>query len=147
MPPTCPFLLSITAPMPSQYANRWFGPLPKGVANRNGAMKWLRCHATKGVMYMADDDNTYDMRIFHEVCLLTGFLLHFNKSKPIWCCLILSWYSVNLCIFYHTKLFWYITGIMCMELRLQLIFLYFFFLSSSIVFTISSLSAVFMCYK
>lgn len=57
----------LLTPMPSQYANRWFGPLPKGVANRNGAMKWLRCHATKGVMYMADDDNTYDMRIFHEI--------------------------------------------------------------------------------
>lgn len=60
---------SFAAPMPERFKRQWFGLIPKGVANRNGALGWLRQHATEGVLYMADDDNTYDLRIFEEVCL------------------------------------------------------------------------------
>lgn len=61
-----PFTYFLT-PMPQKYSSWWFGRIPKGVANRNGAMQWLRVHAKEGVMYLADDDNTYDIRIFQEI--------------------------------------------------------------------------------
>ena len=45
---------------------------PRGVAQRNLGIQWLRDnidpHRTTGVVYLADDDNTYDSRIFDEVC-------------------------------------------------------------------------------
>ena len=31
------------------------------------ALSWLRQHGGQGVLYFADDDNTYDIRLFHEV--------------------------------------------------------------------------------
>ena len=37
---------------------------PKGVSNRNRALEWIMENATEGVFYFADDDNTYDSRIF-----------------------------------------------------------------------------------
>ena len=41
---------------------------PRGVANRNAGILWIRKHAKKGgVIYFADDDNTYDLRLFAEV--------------------------------------------------------------------------------
>ncbi|CDW59011.1 galactosylgalactosylxylosylprotein [Trichuris trichiura] len=43
---------------------------PRGVAQRNAALTWLRSNLsplTKGVLYFADDDNTYDLRIFEEM--------------------------------------------------------------------------------
>ena len=43
----------------------------RGVEQRNIALDWLRknveANETKGVVYFADDDNTYDIRIFEEV--------------------------------------------------------------------------------
>ncbi|XP_054723907.1 galactosylgalactosylxylosylprotein 3-beta-glucuronosyltransferase 3-like, partial [Uloborus diversus] len=43
---------------------------PKGVLQRNLALSWLRKHALsseKGVVYFADDDNTYDLDLFEEM--------------------------------------------------------------------------------
>ena len=41
---------------------------PRGVPQRNAGIKWLRENATRaGVVYFADDDNTYDLQIFEEV--------------------------------------------------------------------------------
>ena len=44
---------------------------PRGVVQRNLGIQWLRGnidpHRTTGVVYFADDDNTYDSRIFDEV--------------------------------------------------------------------------------
>ena len=41
---------------------------PRGVPQRNAGIKWLRDNAKKaGVVYFADDDNTYDLQIFEEV--------------------------------------------------------------------------------
>ena len=41
---------------------------PRGVAARNKGIKWIVENADDdGVMYFADDDNTYDIRLFYEV--------------------------------------------------------------------------------
>ena len=44
---------------------------PRGVLQRNSALKWIRGNLNpnmdKGVLYFADDDNTYDIRLFEEV--------------------------------------------------------------------------------
>ena len=46
----------------------------RGVPQRNAALKWLRENAEHdGVVYFADDDNTYDVRIFEEVKLVFAF--------------------------------------------------------------------------
>lgn len=45
------------------------GAKPKGVANRNRGLKWVRQNAIEGVVYFADDDNAYDIRLFNEVIL------------------------------------------------------------------------------
>uniref|UniRef100_A0A131YKE1 Galactosylgalactosylxylosylprotein 3-beta-glucuronosyltransferase n=1 Tax=Rhipicephalus appendiculatus TaxID=34631 RepID=A0A131YKE1_RHIAP len=45
--------------------------LPKGVLQRNEGLRWLRNNAQQldpsGVVYFADDDNTYDLRLFDEM--------------------------------------------------------------------------------
>ena len=45
----------------------------RGLEQRNKALDWLRenvnPHTTSGVVYFADDDNTYDIRLFEEVSL------------------------------------------------------------------------------
>ena len=43
---------------------------PRGVEQRNAALRWLRENLTpsnKGVVYFADDDNTYSLKLFREV--------------------------------------------------------------------------------
>ncbi|KAK4315007.1 hypothetical protein Pmani_013748 [Petrolisthes manimaculis] len=55
----------LNTPMPPKYSGHKVKP--KGVANRNAGMEWLRQHASKGVFYFADDDNTYDIRLFQEM--------------------------------------------------------------------------------
>ncbi|XP_050425601.1 galactosylgalactosylxylosylprotein 3-beta-glucuronosyltransferase P-like [Adelges cooleyi] len=56
----------LTAPMPKRYKTTK-GAKPKGVANRNRALSWIRENANDGIMYFADDDNTYDVRLFNEM--------------------------------------------------------------------------------
>lgn len=45
---------------------------PRGVLQRNKALEWLRDNIDSinrnGVVYFADDDNTYDIKLFEEVC-------------------------------------------------------------------------------
>ncbi|KAK7079168.1 hypothetical protein SK128_021600 [Halocaridina rubra] len=53
--------------MPETFSNPKYKVKPKGVSNRNGGMEWIRQHATEGVLYFADDDNTYDIRLFEEI--------------------------------------------------------------------------------
>lgn len=72
------------------------GPKPKGVANRNRGLKWIRQNAIDGVVYFADDDNTYDVRLFNEVNIfiflvpqppkLVEFLFFLEKGL-IWFCI------------------------------------------------------------
>ena len=44
---------------------------PRGVLQRNEALSWLRMHTSPqkqlGVVYFADDDNTYSLKVFDEV--------------------------------------------------------------------------------
>lgn len=44
---------------------------PRGILQRNKALEWLRENSDKinlnGVVYFADDDNTYDLRLFEEI--------------------------------------------------------------------------------
>ena len=43
---------------------------PRGVAGRNAALQWLlnqTSSKSRGILYFADDDNTYDLRLFHEI--------------------------------------------------------------------------------
>lgn len=46
---------------------------PRGVLQRNEGLKWLRKNLDskhdQGVIYFADDDNTYDLQLFEEVCI------------------------------------------------------------------------------
>ena len=46
---------------------------PRGVNQRNTALEWLRSSdnniSRTGVLYFADDDNTYDIKLFNEVSL------------------------------------------------------------------------------
>ena len=48
---------------------------PRGLEQRNLALKWIRenidPHQTKGVLYFADDDNTYDTQLFEEVGIIS----------------------------------------------------------------------------
>lgn len=43
----------------------------RGVSNRNKGLQWVRDNYVdpRGVLYFADDDNTYDLRLFDEVSL------------------------------------------------------------------------------
>lgn len=48
--------------------------IPRGTMQRNLALRWLRRNmninsAHKGVVYFADDDNTYSLELFEEVTL------------------------------------------------------------------------------
>ncbi|KAL7648580.1 UNVERIFIED_CONTAM: hypothetical protein RMT77_000486 [Armadillidium vulgare] len=63
---------------------------PRGVANRNAAMQWVRKNATSGVVYFGDDDNTYDLRIFEEIrytkkvsMFPVGLVTRLGVSTPI----------------------------------------------------------------
>ncbi|XP_054013799.1 galactosylgalactosylxylosylprotein 3-beta-glucuronosyltransferase I [Hylaeus anthracinus] len=43
---------------------------PRGVEQRNAALNWLRDNlklTDKGIVYFADDDNTYSVKLFHEM--------------------------------------------------------------------------------
>ena len=68
----------LSASTPADYKLQPLQPhwkLPRGVMQRNAALAWLRSHldtapsSQHGVLYFADDDNTYDLRIFEEVCI------------------------------------------------------------------------------
>ena len=70
-----------SAEMPAQYQE--VKNKPRGVANRNAGLTWIRENAKKGgVLYFADDDNTYNIKIFQEVSdkLMFAFLFHFYNS-------------------------------------------------------------------
>lgn len=59
--------VSPLAPMPEEFKKKKKGPKPRGVSNRNKGLEWIRQNAKDGVLYFADDDNTYDLDIFEEV--------------------------------------------------------------------------------
>ena len=55
--------------MPVKYQNA--KNKPRGVANRLAGLDWIRENAKDGVFYFADDDNTYDIRLFEQVSMVT----------------------------------------------------------------------------
>lgn len=71
--------------MPAQYRNKTKGPRPRGVSNRNKGLQWVRENAYNGVLYFADDDNTYDLDLFNEVnlcrCEIVVFIFYISVSK------------------------------------------------------------------
>ena len=63
--------------MPDKYHDRK-DDFPTGVENRNRALDWILKKVEEtgddsGVLYFADDDNTYDRRIFEEVIYIILF--------------------------------------------------------------------------
>lgn len=53
---------------------------PRGVLQRNAGLEWLRSHTSPdqhpGVVYFADDDNTYSLKLFQE--------MRFTKKVSVW---------------------------------------------------------------
>ncbi|XP_043238891.1 galactosylgalactosylxylosylprotein 3-beta-glucuronosyltransferase P-like [Amphibalanus amphitrite] len=69
---------------------RFWGRVPRGVASRNTGLSWVRSHATAGVVYFADDDNSYDIRIFTEIqktrgvsVFPVGLVTELGVSSPV----------------------------------------------------------------
>ena len=64
--------------MPDEYKN--MTPYkPRGVSNRNAALHFIRRNVNSGVFFFADDDNTYDCRLFEQVVIL--FIIIWNSSR------------------------------------------------------------------
>jgi len=63
----------------------------RGVFNRRAALDWIRANGeSDGVIYFADDDNSYDVRIFEEIrhtkrvsVFPVGLILKYGVSSPI----------------------------------------------------------------
>lgn len=56
----------LLAPMPEVFKKKKGGK-PKGVSNRLAGLNWLKSNVQQGVMFFADDDNSYDVRLFQEM--------------------------------------------------------------------------------
>ncbi|KAH8309712.1 hypothetical protein KR067_000670 [Drosophila pandora] len=79
----------MVAPMPEKYKQTKRAK-PRGVSNRNRGLQYLRQHATEGVLYFADDDNTYDISIFEQMRYINkvamwpvGLVTKTGVSSPI----------------------------------------------------------------
>ncbi|XP_017133843.1 galactosylgalactosylxylosylprotein 3-beta-glucuronosyltransferase P isoform X1 [Drosophila elegans] len=79
----------MVAPMPEKYKQTKRAK-PRGVSNRNRGLEYLRHNATEGVLYFADDDNTYDISIFEQMRYITkvamwpvGLVTKTGVSSPI----------------------------------------------------------------
>lgn len=64
--------VDFSGPMPEYYRKKPWYERPKGVSNRVAGLDWIYNYTksigdTSGVLYFADDDNTYDIRLFEEV--------------------------------------------------------------------------------
>lgn len=59
--------IHMVAPLPEVFIGE--GQKPRGVSQRNAAIQWIMTHSDfpEGVLYFADDDNTYDLRLFDEI--------------------------------------------------------------------------------
>jgi len=64
----------LNAQMPDKYKK--LKTKPRGVSNRNAALRWVRQNQKSGVLYFADDDNTYDIRLFEE--------MRYTKKVSMW---------------------------------------------------------------
>ena len=85
----------IVSPLPSIYKGLPKHMTARGVSSRRAALKWiLQRHSKscqqKAVVYFADDDNTYDLRIFEQMrttekvsVFPVGFIGYQSISSPI----------------------------------------------------------------
>lgn len=74
--------------MPEMY--RSVNVIPRGVANRRAALDWIRQNVNTGVLYFGDDDNTFDLKLFHEIretkkvsMFPVGLIGEYGVSAPI----------------------------------------------------------------
>ena len=68
--------------MPAKYrASK--GAKPRGVANRSLGLEWVIENSDEGVVYFADDDNTYDIRLFEEVGRLVFMKVLYFVCIPV----------------------------------------------------------------
>nr|XP_053641699.1 galactosylgalactosylxylosylprotein 3-beta-glucuronosyltransferase S-like [Cherax quadricarinatus] len=78
----------LCATTPPQHKNQ--KSMGKGVFNRREGLRWLRENAMDGVLYFADDDNSYDIRLFEQIrttkkasVFPVGMILKLGVSSPI----------------------------------------------------------------
>jgi beta-1,3-glucuronyltransferase len=78
----------IASPMPKFYRNTKKS-IPRGVANRRAALKYLR-KIRNGILYFGDDDNTFDLRLFSEIrdtkivsMFPVGLIGEYSVSSPV----------------------------------------------------------------
>ena len=75
----------------------------RGLPQRNLALEWIRINVgqqeeeQEGVIYFADDDNTYDLRLFDEVCAFNHLWFHPHKQ----------WGNINILRALHSAI-WYV---------------------------------------
>lgn len=58
--------------MPVEIIDKYHNDYPRGVIQRNTALKWIYDRVKEsgddsGAIYLADDDNVYDVRLFNEI--------------------------------------------------------------------------------
>lgn len=78
----------LAAARPQELVGKVIG---RGVFNRRAALSWIREHGSdEGAVYFADDDNSYDTRIFEEIrktrgvsVFPVGLVLKYGVSSPI----------------------------------------------------------------
>ena len=78
----------LAAGRPAEYVGR---EIDRGVFNRRAALDWVREYGQEsGVIYFADDDNSYDVRIFEEIrstvevsVFPVGLINGYGVSSPI----------------------------------------------------------------
>ena len=77
--------------MPDELKNNpdQYGKFPNGVSNRNAGLEYVLKYVNEtgdnsGVIYFADDDNTYDPQLFEEVCIFENL----NDSNQEYNCLL-----------------------------------------------------------
>lgn len=81
----------LASPQPLLYKQANLKYNPRGVSSRRAGLSWVMQHVhTPGVVYFADDDNTYDIRLFKEIATTqrismfpVGFIGSQGVSSPI----------------------------------------------------------------
>ncbi|XP_023327196.1 galactosylgalactosylxylosylprotein 3-beta-glucuronosyltransferase S [Eurytemora carolleeae] len=78
----------IASPQPDVYKESKFNP--RGVSSRRAGLSWVLSNFNEGIIYFADDDNTYDIRLFKEISRTrkismfpVGFIGGQGVSSPI----------------------------------------------------------------
>jgi len=57
----------ISSPQPEIYRTAKLKLNPRGVSSRRAGLHWVLNNSVEGIVYFADDDNTYDYRLFREI--------------------------------------------------------------------------------